>query len=375
MKKRWCAMLLCLLLVLQITGIPTAATGTVYFTGTEENILPLSDDTQPFWHNNYLYIPASIFTGNTRAYLGVSQTVASDGSWVVLYKNDKAILFKNGSDSGEDTNGKFHYPGAVKKNGQYFVPVSVIASYFDLNYSVKKVSHGWLVWLRSPNFILTEAQFADAAHSVMEQRYQEYVSSKTAKEEEKPPTTTPGSMVITGKKVYLCMAANESTPGLLDVLNRYGAYVTVFCTPEFIAENHDLMRRLVATGHGVGLLLDDGREEIPVLEQARRANQQLAQATGEKTRLVRVENSREETLQQLTENGYCPDISKLKVQGNTLENSTQADNLFRTVSSLPGSSVLWLADKVQLRGLITFLAQANLKKEYCLPLRENTDIH
>ena len=71
MRRKLAALLLCLLLVFQLSPVPSGAAETVYFTAVNKNVLTLSDDTMPFWSGGYLYVPSTIFTGVGRD-LGVS---------------------------------------------------------------------------------------------------------------------------------------------------------------------------------------------------------------------------------------------------------------------------------------------------------------
>lgn len=374
MKKKWMAALLCLMMILQVTGTPTYATETIYFMGLEENVLALSDATMPFWHGNYLYIPSSTFTGAVRGDAPIRQTLDHNGEWVALYQKGTAILFKESTNYGEDSSGKIYYPGAVKRNGQFYVPVSVVASYFDLTYSVIKVDRGWLVWLRSPGFILTDTEFANAASGVLEHRYQEYAAKKA---EEKPPTpptpNQPEAEEVLGKKIYLSLKGTENTGLLLDMFDRYNAKVTVFCTPEFMNDHPDLLRRITGTGHGIGILAEDSLP-TPVLEQIRAGNQALDQATCGKTRLVRIENAGDETLEAVEAAGYLPEISQLKIPAETLASNKGANTLFHKISASPKESILWVGDELQLSGVRTFLEQTKQHKDHCLPLTETVTI-
>ena len=56
MRKRAAALVLCLLLMLQITAPSVRAEQSVYFVAVGSNVLPLTDATMPFWSGGYLYI-------------------------------------------------------------------------------------------------------------------------------------------------------------------------------------------------------------------------------------------------------------------------------------------------------------------------------
>ena len=371
--KKWTAMVLCVLMLFQLSAVPSQAAGNVYFTGAEANILPLSDATMPFWKDNYLYVPSTMFSGAARDSLQVGYSLGSDGSWVALYWGSRALLCKKGADYAEDQSGRLYYPGAVERNGIIFVPAGVVANFFNLKYSVSAVRNGSLVWLRSKNFILTEEIFLDAAAGVMDQRYRDYTSSENVVEPE-PETPPTLEELISGKRLYLCARATEQTGALLDILDRYDSQMTFFCTADFMAENHDLLRRMDATGHGIGILAEGGEDLPPVAEQLERANRELEQAACTRTRLVRVENAEAETMADLLTRGYCTELSVMKESRTTLTNSNRANELFRSMTTSRKTAVVWLDDQVSSGGLVTFLSQASRADAPCVPLRETTTI-
>ena len=83
--KRRAALILGLLLVFQLALPPARAAERVYFTAVGSYVLPLSDNTMPFWSGGYVYIASSIFTGTGRESLGISQVLNSDQGRLVLY--------------------------------------------------------------------------------------------------------------------------------------------------------------------------------------------------------------------------------------------------------------------------------------------------
>ena len=83
MFKRMAAGLCCLLLVFQLAAPVRAEAGYICFVAAGESILPLSDSTMPFWHNGYLYIASSIFTGVGREALNIGRI--SNSGQVILY--------------------------------------------------------------------------------------------------------------------------------------------------------------------------------------------------------------------------------------------------------------------------------------------------
>ena len=169
MKKRWAAGILCILLLFQLSS-PVQAAGKVYFVAAAESVLPLSDASMPFWHGGYLYVAASVFTN-----LGVSVINNTAKGLMVLEKERRALLFDRNKGTVQDSSGTSYAPGAVQSGGTVFVPASMVAGFFGLQYSVTDVPNGTLVWLRSPDFGMSIRSFANAATYSMEERYSAYI--------------------------------------------------------------------------------------------------------------------------------------------------------------------------------------------------------
>lgn len=367
-RRRIAWALLWALLFLQAVG-SAAAAQRVYFVATEENVLPVSDDTMPFWNNGYLYISSTIFTGIARESLDISHVQNEAGNTVVLYSGGRALLFERGKTHSQDTEGNTYYPGAVVRNGTLFVPAATVARFFDLRYSVTEVEHGYLVWLRRQDFTLSEQIFADAASYQLNNRYREYQQSLEPQQpEETPPVTPP--VEIRGKRVYLCLKGDGNTAALLDVLDRYEAQGAVFCTADFMERQGDLLRRMVATGHSVGILTEDGDGAPPAAEQLERANRALERATCFRTRLALLPGADELEWEAAQEAGYCCFRPELDRSNASLRSSAQAEALLTQLSQRRGDVTVWLGTAVTAGGLQAFLAAAETADGQCLALTE-----
>ena len=89
MRRKLAALLLCLLLVFQLSPVPSGGGGDGVFHRSQQKLLTLSDDTMPFWSGGYLYVPSTIFTGVGRD-LGVSYYPNIARQTVLLYV-DKTV--------------------------------------------------------------------------------------------------------------------------------------------------------------------------------------------------------------------------------------------------------------------------------------------
>lgn len=385
MKKRgWAALALSLLLVFQLAAAPRAeAANYVCFVAAGENVLPLSDATMPFWHGGYLYVASSIFTGTTREALNVGYARNAQNTMVVLYNSQaKYLAFECEKNYAYDADGNSFYPGAVYRNGEIYVPASLVAKFFGLQYSVNKVNtavngqrlQGELAWIRQPGNVLTDKYFMDAASYAIASRYETYLKEKKPQDTSTPGSTPqePAGVDMEGKRIYLCMTAGDNTASLLDTMDRNGVQAAFFCTPEFLEQQGDLLRRMTAAGQSIGILVDAGDETRTVEEQLEMGNQALRQATCGGTRLVRLENGNEETLLQIQEAGYrClkPDLDR---SGYDLRSASNADSLLRVLARRGDDVTVWLADRVDAAGLRNFLAETKKDDGRCLAWTETT---
>lgn len=386
MRKKLAAFILCALLVFQMAAAPKVqAAGYVYFVAAGESILPLSDDTMPFWRNGYLYVASSIFSGTAREALDVVNIPLSGQKGTILYsiEQSRALRFDLGQNYAYDEKNNTYGPGCVAKNGEIFVPVSAVAEFFGLKYTVTKIStviggksvQGELAWIRksnSPVAELSERYFLDAASFSIASRYEEYLRSKT--KEEQPvtePVETQKGVDVEGKRVYLCLTAGEDTEAQLNMLDRSGAQAAFFCDAEFLQAEGDLLRRMTATGHAVGILVDAADETRSVAEQLEEANRALEQATCGKTRLVFLRNGDTQTKQSVQAAGYrCmePDLDR---SGYDLNSTAQANSLLQKVLGQRGDDVtVWLSGRASAAGLRSFASAIQKNDGHCLAWTE-----
>ena len=368
MWKKTAALLLSVLLAAQLAAPPARASENVYFVAAGGNVLPLSDSTMPFWSGGYLYVAASIFTGIVWNTLGISNTSSKTG--VILYSRDnRPLLFDLSKNYAQDNNGNTYYPGAVKRNGIVFVPASVVASFFGLQYSlIPDVDHGYLVWLRKPDFGLSDKEFANAAAYSMAECYAQYQRGRQEVPAETPGQTAPETPAESGKKrIYLCFRADSSAGALLDALDRYEAKAAFFCSQDFLESQGDLLRRMCAGGHSIGLLVDGGDRERSLEEQLAAGNEALYRATCTKTRLARVENGDQTAAENTGFRCFLPDLDR---SGYDLRSASNAASLFQRVSSRRDGVTVWLADTAGAVGLRAFLAAAEQAEDRLLAWTE-----
>ena len=377
MRRRIGAAVCCLALVFQLAPLPRAqAAGYLCFVAVGESILPVSDSTMPFWRDGFLYVSASSLSSGIREALNIGLTANSEQ--VVLYRIGRrgTLRFDAGAGLAYDGDGNSYYPGGVQRNGEMYVPAAVVAEAFGLLYSVTDVrvtadgqsAQGDLAWIRRPESVLTPQVFANAASFTLASRYAAYLREQEQTGAESPEPT-PG-VEVDGKRIYLCLEAGEDTPAQLDALDRYGAQAAFFCTPEFLAEEGDLLRRMAATGQSIGILADGADPERSVAAQLAAGNEALERATCGRTRLCRVENAGEGDLETARAAGYRCLAEDLDRSGSALTGTSGAASLLRRVSSWDGDVSVWLGDGASAAGLRAFLSAAEDADGQCLAWTE-----
>ena len=376
MKRRAAALLCALVLVCQMGLWPARAAEEVCFIAVNSEVLPLSDATMPFWSGGYLYIPASIFTGTVRKELGINY-IRTSKNLPILSGSGKALLFDLEKGTVSDGEWTSYYPVAIERGDEVFVAVSLVTLFFNLNYSQQKVPRGRLVQIYNDKAGLTGKSFADAAIYPMEVRYSEYLRSKEPAQETpdpEPEDPTQTEEPAEGKNVYLCVRAaqGETVEALLDELDRKGDKAAFFCTEEFLAQEGDLLRRMMATGQAVGLAVDASDPERTVTEQLSASNELLYQATCTKTRLVILENEEGQGLQEAERAGYRCVTADLDRSAYALKSTSAADSLLQRITARRGSVTVWLGESVDATGLRTFLEAAEDAEDRCLAITETT---
>lgn len=372
MRRKLAALLLCLLLVFQLSPVPSGAAETVYFTAVNKNVLTLSDDTMPFWSGGYLYVPSTIFTGVGRD-LGVSYYPNIARQTVLLYVDKtvySSLVFDLNKDYAIDNEGNLYFQKPIQRGGVIFLPISLIARCFGLLYSTVEVDRGYLVWVRNPDMDMEERYFADAARSRMDYEYSQYLRNQgTAAEETVPEQSEPS--VVTGQRIYLSMEAAESAAvsSLLDTLDRYDAQAAFYCTAGFLEEAGDLLRRMSAAGQAIGLIAD-AADDRPVTEQLEAENRLLSQAASVKTRLAWIRNATAEAVAEAEAAGFCCLTPDLDRSAYPLSSTGAADTLFQRVTSRSGAVTVWLGDGANAAGLGSFLSAAEAADDRCLAMTE-----
>ena len=246
---------LAVLLVLTLApGRGRAVLEGVYFTAANEQLLDLTDETMPFYSGGVLYVSSDVFAGTD---LGVTFVYNSTTKTAMLYTARTDLRFDLANQTTRDKYGNRYQTYALERNGHVFLPLSTVCNFFDLTWTFNDTNTAPLIRVRSGSAILSDRDFIDAAANDMQRRYAAY--EKLVEEStDDDPQVYPG---YSGQRVHLLVAC-ESREDTLAVLSALGeeAQATFLLTAEQMADG-DLLRALIAGGHGVALAASGETEE------------------------------------------------------------------------------------------------------------------
>ena len=105
-------------------------------------------------------------------------------------------------------------------------------------------------------------------------------------------------------------------------------------------------------------------------EQLEDGNRRLVKATMGKTRLVRIQNGNEQSLQEVRELGFSGLTADLDWSGSALQNAAQGKALLQQASAKQQNVRVWLASSASAAGLRFLLSAAGLPAAHYLSLTE-----
>ncbi len=324
MKKRLtallCAAALCLALALPVSG----AAPTVYLLAADNKFCDLPGGVLPTAVNGVVYVPYTLFDKTyTGVDLGVYYGISQERDTILtLYSLSGNLVFnvKRGlCTDGQGNTMDFH---ALIRSGIPYVPASAVCSFFGLNYSfLPTADRGTLIRITNPTSNhLSDSRFLDAATSAMTSRYNNVLQSLAPQPTPSPtpaPTPTPvpqptpsqGADAKEDKSsvgVYLAVDASASDSDLT-VLFPEGVHALFLFTPDSLTARAPQVRKAVAAGHSVGLLVQGTQEEV--LDQLERGNDLLAHIARVRTRLISAPAELTGELSQLGWSCWQPNVT------------------------------------------------------------------
>lgn len=275
--KAAAALALCALVML--AAMPKAQGATVYFMAVNDRLLDLSASTMPATVGGVLYVPYTMLsTSTTGVNLGVYAVYSSVKNNVLVYSSRNQLIFDLQADQTYDLNGQTYEERAIVLNSTVYLPIARVCSVFsEIDWSLSSTDYGYLVRVRSSSAVLEDSAFISAAARMMESaltRYQQENPVAAATESPAAPSPSP-SASVSGADASVYLAFTQTEGGLLetvlDALAAQDCRGLFFLTAEQLEQQDDLVRRLIGSGHFVGLCLtaQTGEEALEELERGR----------------------------------------------------------------------------------------------------------
>ena len=366
-RRGFCA-LFALLMIVSLTPTPVNAAGTVCFTAVNDQLLPLNDETMPFWFGSTFYVPNTAIDDND---FGIHFSRNTERSTVVLYRMRSAITFNYATGSVETNSGQTYSGSVIIRGDIVFLPLDILCRFFSLEYSYSRINYGYLLRIKNETVVLSDATFIDAANSSFYSRYIQYERAHTpvvpdtpvVAEEEQPRDETE-------RTVYLVVEVTDvpSTEQVLAYLS--SGRVTFTFTPQSLIGADDLVRRLSAGSGAIALRVDASAGAETALTQIDEANELLWNAASIKTRLVRLEGGSDETVRAVREAGFCPIRYALDFRGGAASASRIVTRIMRSADANGGSCCAFLGtDKTVIQSLSALVV--SLRAGNCTNARLN----
>lgn len=345
-----------LVFVLLFSVVPAVrAVNDVYFTAVNDALLDLNDETMPFWSGGLSYVPCSVFSGtNLSVFFAQNMTEKT----LTLYTIQKTLTFDMNSGNCYDQEGVSYSYRTITRNGKAYIPISFVCSFFDLTYSYIKTDISPIIRIKNAKAVLVDSVFANAAAQLMQYRLNQYMGSQPSPAVSSPAVSaTPSPTGGSGKenvRVYLAFdgCPTDSTAAILDKLDEYGYKAAFFFSPDRLDGADDLIRRIIGSGHTIGLSGDTGNSAQALLDVFEEGNRKLKEIACYKTRIVCVPEAASEQYQILTSNGYCCWNWSVNAVYEGAGSSRTAINV---ISKLSSAGIAWvrLADGTVSSGAIS----------------------
>lgn len=287
MKNRLTALFCAAVLLLSLSTAHAINAGDVYFTSVNDKLIPLTVDTMPTWVSGRLYVPAATFdSAATGVDLGFY--FRQSNNTVTLYTLRQMLVFDLNRGIAYDQHSGESLPAkAVNRNGRIYLPVETVCDAFQLEDTYNYTPYGYLVRIKTSAARLNDADFMDAASTLMAADLERILRTQQPEDEPVPPQGTdqpvtpdpsrppePDDTAKPQTQAYLAFRC-DSGEGLSDILDRLSAAsapAVFFFDPAQLSQQDDLIRRVVGSGHNVGLLAQGGTaaESLALLTQGNR---------------------------------------------------------------------------------------------------------
>ena len=287
-KKALLAGALCAALALGIALPAFGASGTVYLMAVNEKVLDTTAENIPAVMGGVLYVPYTMLSiRDSGINLGVSALYSTTRRTVLVSNGQSGVVFDTQTNTAQDLQGNAVSARAMVRNSMVFLPIDWLCSYFGtISCSRIRTPYGTLIRVTNGAVVLRDLDFVDAASNQLEEKQRNYLASLTPPSPSDTPSPTPvptapgpswePSAPPLQAEVLLALRWGEQGETMTALLEHRGERVLLLFPWDGLKERDDAVRRAVAAGHTVGLLLT-GETAEDCLAQAADGRRMLAE--------------------------------------------------------------------------------------------------
>lgn len=320
MKREWLkSVLAVLLLVLMMGSLILFAGGSsqVYLLSVNDKVMEMTAENMPLMSGNQLYIPYTMLSSQaTGINLGVRAQYRAARGTLTVTDGRLVVTFDIRKNTAHDAWGTPQSATALVKNNMVYIPVDWLCRFFEqLDYSLTYTSFGILVRLTNDAVVLTDEEFIDAADSQLRQNYLDYQNALKGQGGSPSPTQTASptgsqtpaqsptpSQPVAAVRVYMALRWGEKAGEAARLLEQYDRQGLFLFTCRELMEQDDLVRRLIAGGHQVGLSLE-GLDEESCLDQLAQGRELLKAISHSPVLIVSAPELSRQEAQRVTDAG------------------------------------------------------------------------
>ena len=358
-RKRLLHLLLCAALVLSLLAVPTAGASNLAFVAVNDTIpLTLSGGELPFYANGVCYVPYTVFSS-----VDIYPIYSASANTVTLTDRTGRLVYDLNGGSVTDENNTTQPMGAILRNGVIFLPAAFSATHFGVQCTVLTSAGGYtVVRFTTGSQVYDDSLFITKAENLIAYRVEQYESAQSKPEQpsqpetstpttpttpQQPGTTTDPEELEEGEPVtvHLAITDGATMAESLALLQAETLPAVFFFTEQDLWEQPDLVRQLTVSGYSIGLTVDS-RDDRPLEEALRAANDALDAVLGRKTLLCLLPDTAEAAA---LEDRYC-----VYYRPSARLTATAA-------AKSHGESVLLICDSTQLSAGLTILQEAEAK--------------
>lgn len=288
-KKALLAAALCAALALGIALPAFGASGTVYLMAVNEKVLDTTAENIPAVMGGVLYVPYTMLSiRDSGINLGVSALYSTTRRTVLVSNGQSGVVFDTQTNTAQDLQGNAVAARAMVRNSMVFLPIDWLCSYFGtISCSRVRTPYGTLIRVTNGAVVLRDLDFVDAASNQLEEKQRAYLNSIAPETPAPtagptaPPTPSHGpveSAPPLRAEVLLALRWGEQGESMTALLESRGERALLLFPWDGLRERDEELRRAVAAGHTVGLLLTGESPEdcLTQVEEGRRLLAELA---------------------------------------------------------------------------------------------------